>query len=102
GDVAPGLGKARDEPGRHRVAQRVHDDRDCVGCCHGGSGGRGGGYEDDVGLEAHALSSEVWKPLATAAGNKVVDGHSLTMYVAEVAQSVKERLESWRWRLRRT
>jgi hypothetical protein len=24
------------------------------------------------------------------------------MYVAEVAQSLKERLESWRWRLRRT
>jgi hypothetical protein len=65
-------------------------------------GGRGGGYDDDVRLEAQAVGGEGGKPLASAIRREVVDGDGLRIHIAEVAQALEERLESRRRRPRRT
>src|SRR6266581_7287641 len=100
GDIPPRSGEARDEPGRHRVAETEHDDRDRASCLLRGLSGRGGGHDDDVRLESHAVGGEGGKPLAPALRGEVVDGDGLLIHIAQIAQALEERVKPAR--LRRT
>ena len=100
GGIPPGSGEARDEPGRHRIAEREQDDRDRASCVLRSLSGWGGSYDDDVRLESQAVGGEGGKPLALAIRGEVVDGDGLPIHIAQVAQALEERLKSAR--LRRT
>src|SRR5713101_10172616 len=63
--------------------------------------GRGGGYNDDVCLEAQAFGGEGGKPhgLASPRG-EVVDRDGVPIQITQIAQTLEERVKSAR--LRRT
>jgi hypothetical protein len=94
GDISSRSSQARDESGPNGVAKWNHDNRDRTGCVLRGLSGRGGGYDDDVRLESHAVGGEGGKSLALAIGGEVIDGDSLLIHITEITQALEERVES--------
>ena len=99
-DISSRPGEARDEPSRHRVTERNHNDRDHASCLLRGFSGWGGGYDDYVCLETQAVGSEGRKPLALAIRGQVVDIDGPPIYVTQITQVFEEWAKSVR--LRRT
>jgi hypothetical protein len=91
-DVAARPGQLRDEPGAHWIAAERHDDRDRPRRLLGGSHRLGRRGDDHVDVEAHELGGETGESVGVAVRVSGLEDDVLALEVAEVAQTLAERL----------
>src|SRR5215813_13086193 len=87
--------KAFDKTIPDRVAKPNHHNRYRASGTRGSVASRGARHHNDICIDTHALAGKMCKPVVLTFRGKKLDGDSLPVDIAQVAEPFKEWLEAY-------